>query len=254
MSNLAYIEELGIGINPDNNDTEVESNDTIEEESKEDFVQDAEDDTSEDTKGDTEPNSELLESLKKQIEGMEKRLADKDDYINQLREASKQKEAEKQQEVDTDSIDEEESFWDDPEKIIKAQKEEIRQQKEQARIQQLQIAEIHYANTVDDYWKTVNPDALKEAVSSDSEFAKEFNNSKEPYKTAYEYLKQNSQKKADMKKAEEERIIREYLEKNGITEKQKKDAPPNINGGGKSSGSVKEAPTDGFAAVFGSKY
>ena len=248
MSNLAYIDELGISEDLADNDTEVEANES-QEESQEDFVQEPEVSTSDDTKEATEPNSELLQSLQKQIEGMEKRLADKDDYINQLREASKQKEAEQQ--GGTEEVAEED-FWDNPEGKIKKLEELLNKQAEQSRIQQLQIQETVYANTVENYWKTVNPDALKEAVATDADFAEEFNKSSEPYKTAYEYLKNRANAKEKETMSLREQIKQELLKEMGV--KEKREVPPNINGGGKSSSSKPIQPDDGFASVFGSEY
>lgn len=246
MSNLAYIDELGISEDQAINDTEVEANDT--EEIQEDLNSDSEDSSSDkDTKSDTEADSDLLRSLQKQIEGMEKRIADKDAYINELREASKQKEAEKQQ-VDTNE-DEEDDFWDNPE-------EKYKSLKEQMRIQQMQIQETIYANTVENYWKTVNPEALRSAVATDPEFADKFNKSREPYRVAYEYL---IEKTKSTSKAQEDAInaaVEARLKEMGVKPKEKKEVPPTINSsGGKSQTSSKaDAPDDGFAAVFGSRY
>lgn len=245
MSSLAYIDELGISEDQADNDTEVEVNDTTEQ-PEEGFVQDSEVDSEQDTKADTEGNGDLLKSLQKQIEGMEKRIADKDAYINELREASKQKEEESQQ-VDTNEA--EDDFWDNPEEKYKSLKEQIR-------IQQMQIQETVYANTVENYWKTVNPEALKSAVATDAEFADKFNKSSEPYKVAYEYL---TKKAETTSKANEDAInaaVEARLKEMGVTPKEKKEVPPSINtSGGKSQTSGKlDAPDDGFASVFGSTY
>lgn len=247
MSAFEYINEM---VNGDDQVSETEAEEITPVESEEDLSLDSEV-NSEETDKATEPESELILSLKKQIEGMEKRLNDKDSYINELREASKQREAESQK-VDTEQ-DEVESFWDDPEAIIKAQKAEIQKQNDQMRMQSLQIAEIHYANMVENYWSTVNPDALKEAVSTDPEFAKTFNNSPEPYKVAYEYLKDATSKKQAKEASIEAEYERKFKEKYGIKE-QKRDVPPNINVGSKSQSSTKSAPEDGFASVFGGNY
>ena len=85
----------------------------------------------------------------------------------------------------------------------------------------------------------------------DTEFAQEFNKSAEPYKTAYEYLKQKSQTKVTADEAYKDKIIKTYLEENGIAPKEKKDVPPNLNGGGKSNSSPSKVASDGFASVFG---
>lgn len=245
MSNLAYIDELGVGT-PEVDDTEVETNEPEEQSEVETDLSLEQEDTpaTEEAERNTEPNSELLKSLQKQIEGMEKRIADKDAYINELREASKQKEAEKEQRVDTKEDDDD--FWDNPEEKFKSLKEQLK-------IQQLQIQETVYANTVENYWKTVNPDALKEAVATDADFAKEFNASSEPYKTAYEYLTEKAKSKETEKLSLREQIKKELLEEMGLN-KSKKEAPPSINNGGKSSSTKPNVSDDGFASVYGSEY
>ena len=252
MGNLTYIEELGIGVSQEGSITETNSNNT--EEPQEGLSLGSEEKTSDNKVADTESNDNiksLVESLKSQINGMEKRIADKDAYINELREASKQKEVNQGQEDDTNSNDYD--FWSNPEKTISNLKKELEEQKRVTRIQQLQTMEIHYANTVKDYWATVNQDSLKEAVLSDENFAKEFNNSKEPYKVAYEYLKNKAENKTKESNSLREQIRKEILAELNIKDN-KVDIPPNINNGGKSSSSVKTAPQDGFVAVFGSNY
>ena len=252
-NNLAYIDELGIGQDLPDSDTDAVENETTEE-SEEDLSLDSEEKPSENTESDTEQNSELLQSLKSQIEGMEKRIADKDDYIAQLREASKQKEADNQQgDTEVSETEDDDDFWANPELTIKQLKAELKEQREAGRIQQMQIQETIYANTVDDYWKTVNPKALQEAVATDEEFMTEFNSSAEPYKTAYEYLKNKADTKAQSELSLREQIKKELQEEMGLT-KEKKEVPPNINTGGKSGGTQKKASEDGFAAVFGTQY
>jgi hypothetical protein len=243
MGNLDYIQELGIG---ESQEVETEATEKIntEEEQSEvtDFVQEQEDTPTENTGVETEQPSEM-EALRKQIDGMEKRIADKDKFIEELREASKQKEAEEQQ-FDT-SVDEED-FWDNPEATVKKLQDTIK-------IQQLQIQETIYANTVDDYWKTVNPEALKEAVATDTEFTKKFNSSNQPYKVAYEYLKGKADSKTKAETTLREQIKAELMAEMGI-KKEKKEVPPSINGGSKSSTTKNDAPADGFSSMFGDGY
>ena len=252
-NNLAYIEELGIGIDTDTDGVKEEALDA-------EFVQEQDDsptgldsevnDSEEPEEGNTEPNSEYLESLKKQIEGMEKRIADKDAYINELREASKQKEAEKdQQKGDTD---EDGDFWENPELTIKQLKEALKEQKQASQLQQLQIQETVYANTVENYWKTVNPEALKNAVATDPEFAEKFNKSTQPYRIAYEYLTAKSAEKTKSEQSLRDKIKQELMAEMGI--KKSKEAPPTIGSGTSSNMSKKEVPSDGFASVFGSEF
>ncbi|MGA1048269.1 MAG: hypothetical protein ACO3UU_09675, partial [Minisyncoccia bacterium] len=156
---LSFIEELGIGINPNESDTDASSEESTEEEteSSKDLSLEPEDKT------DTEQFA-IVESLKKQIEGMEKRINDKDKYIEELRNKSKAEE-EVKSEVDEEDVD----FWDNPEGMVNKLKQQKIEQDRKLHIQSLQIAEIHYANTVENYWKTVNQDALKEAVATDAE-------------------------------------------------------------------------------------
>lgn len=241
--NLDYIQELGIGLE-DATQTDAETNNTTNE-SEEDLSLDSEEptptdgDSKDNIDEDTEPK--IDEGMQKQIDMLEKRIKDKDDYINTLREQSKGKEAE----ADTEVGDTTEDFWDDPEAKFK-------QLQDTMRLQQLQIQETVYANTVDDYWKTVNPEALQEAVATDPEFGKEFNGSSEPYKTAYEYLnKKATQKKTDADSLKES-IRQELIKEMGLEKKSpKKEVIPNMNNLGGSSGSKSEVPDDGFSAVFG---
>lgn len=244
MGALDYIEELGIG---ESQAVETEATEEVnaEEQSEDtDFVQEQEDTPTEEAKSDTEQNSEI-DALRKQIEGMEKRIADKDEFIQELRNKSKEPE---QQEVDT--TEDEEGFWDNPEGKIAKLEEMLQKQEQTMRVQQLQIQEGYYAQTVENYWETVNQDALKEAVATDTEFAEAFNKSNEPYKTAYEYLKNKTKAKADKELSLREQIRKELLEEMGV--KGSKEVPPaiNRNGGTSASGKTKD-PEDGFAAVFG---
>lgn len=229
-----YIKELGI------DSTEATQSDAKVNNS-EDFVQDSTTEESEvNTDGNTEPN--ISEGLQKQIEGLEKRISDKDEYINLLREQSK---AQEEAEV-TDDVNTQTDFWDDPEKIVNDMKETIR-------VQQMQIAETQYANTVDGYWKTVNQDALKSAVATDTGFANEFNSSSEPFKVAYEYLVKKTEKQktdTDTLRAE---IKAELLKEMGVKQPKEK-VVPNMGNMGGSNGSKSDAPDDGFASVFNSRY
>ena len=228
-----YIKELGI-------DSTTATPSDAEVNNTEDFVQDSTTEESiEDTKTDTEPN--ISEELKKQIDGLEKRISDKDEYINLLREQSKAQEAETSTVEDDTSTD----FWDDPEKIVQDMKETMR-------IQQMQIQETVYANTVEDYWKTVNPEALKSAVATDTEFANTFNSSNEPFKVAYEYLSKQTQAKKAETETLRESIKAELLKEMGM-DKPKKEAIPNMGSmGGNTDTKKSNAPDDGFAAVFNS--
>jgi hypothetical protein len=235
--NLSYIDELGIGEPAETTETQEDPNETSGD--AQNFVQESEEQPSENNaQEDTEHNE--YGDLQKQIEGLEKRLADKDDYINELRELSKAKEAEGQKDG-VEEVDDEDAFWENP-------VERYKELQNQLKIQQMQIQETVYANTVEDYWKTVNPDALKEAVATDTKFAQEFNGSKEPYKTAYEYLSAKKTQKVQSETALREQIRKELLAEMG-KDKPKKETVPSIQTG--SSGTKNTAPEDGFSAVFG---
>ena len=229
-----YIKEMGIDSTKATPETEAEVNNT------EDFVQDSNTEESKvDTDGNTEPN--ISDGLQKQIDGLEKRIADKDDYINTLREQSKAQEAEVNSDVDTETDD----FWDDPEAKFNDMRETMR-------IQQMQIGETQYANTVENYWKTVNQEALKTAVATDADFADTFNSSNEPFRVAYEYLSKKTEAETASKQSLRDEIKAELLKEMGI-DKPKKEAIPNMGDmGGKSSDKRKSnASDDGFASVFG---
>ena len=98
----------------------------------------------------------------------------------------------------------------------------------------------------------MNEKTLQEAVVADEKFREEFNSSKQPFKIAYEYLKNKSKTVEDSYEAEVERRVQAKLKEAGV--KEKKEIPPNINNGGKSGESKSKADSDGFAAVFGSTY
>ena len=234
-NNLDFISELGIGLE-DATPTDAESNNTNE--SNIDLDQDS---NTEESKTKANQNTEADESgLRKQIEGLEKRIADKDEYINLLREQSKAKEESSNIEEDNTQTD----FWDDPEKIVKEMQQNMK-------LQQLQLQEIGYANTVENYWKTVNPEALQQAVATDAEFAKKFNSSSEPYRDAYEYLSKKAEKVKSDEVSLREQIKAELMKEMGL-DKPKKTGVPNMGSMGGSSGSSKsEAPSDGFSSVFG---
>ena len=117
------------------------------------------------------------------------------------------------------------------------------------RIQQLQIQEGYYAQTVDGYFKTVNTESVKEAVSKDKEFAKEFNSSREPYRVAYEYLKKQTEAKTSEQAKLREEIRQELLKEMNV--KGKKEIPPNIGSGSTSSPNTSDG-ISGFAEFFGS--
>ena len=231
--------ELGMTTEPEATDTDGSLNDDDKsDESQENLSVSNEADDKTGDKG-TEPNPEMA-SLQSQIEGLEKRMKDKDDYINKLKDGGDDKD-DKKSDDDTEDEDEE-TFWDKPEETIKGLQEQIQ-------MQQIQLQESIYANGVENYFETVNGDTLKEAVSSDAEFAKEFQNSKEPYKVAYEYLtNKKTEAKTDLE-AERAKMKEEILAE---IKADSIKAPATISGlGGSNQDGNIDVPEDGFAAVFG---
>jgi len=265
MGNLDYIEQLGMG-EPKADETtdltsETNTTEATDSVTPQDMLTDSEERTSEpqtDTANDSiDENTvspELLD-LKKQIEGMEKRIADKDAYIDELREMSKLREESKQKDTldntDTDNEVVEEDFWDDPIAYVNKMKAEFDQK---THVQQMQINETIYANTVEDYWGTVNQDNLLKAIKSDDSFAEKFNSSKEPYKLAYEYLTEKKTAKAQSESELREQIRKEVMAEIGKTSTGKKQTVPSTtNMGGNSGDGKRNDAEDGFMAVFGQK-
>lgn len=240
--NLSFIDELGMG-----EPTEAtETSETTQEENSpnEDFVQEPTEQTvatEKEVQEDTEPDE--LGEIRKQMEVMQKRIDDKDKYIQELREKSMQQEEAGSDEEE--GVDEEDDFWEDPVGKYKSLQQQMQ-------IQQMQIQETIYANTVDNYWKTVNQDALKEAVATDTEFAQKFNTSNEPYKVAYEYLVAKQENKSKSENQLREQIRKELLAEMKTTNKE---TVPNVaRMSGKSDGSAsKNLEEDGFMAIYGRK-
>lgn len=246
MADLEYIDMIGVDTDTEEDNTEVESN-SEEEQSEEDFVQDSEyaDSEKEEDSKDTDPSE--MDEIKKQIEVLEKRNKDKDDFINELREQVKAKES---MEKEADTQEEELDYWDDPEAYNKKILDKLEAQEQKIRVQDVQIKEAYYAQTVEGYFNIVNQDTLREAVGTDPEFAEEFNKSSEPYKTAYEYLVNKTKTKEDSYNAEVERRVQERLKKAGIREPKK--VPPNINNTGSSNSNVStDEGVSGFEEFFG---
>lgn len=232
MGNLDFIEQLGMGM-PSTESTESSVEDTTSNPETDLSIEPEQKVQEENTE-----SPEFLE-LKKQIEGMEKRIKDKDDYIQKLREESQAKEQSKEENIG----EEEDDFWNDPVGKYKSMQQQLQ-------LQQLQIAETIYANTVEGYWKTVNQDALREAVATDIEFAKTFNSSKEPYKTAYEYLTAKKESKYKSEQALRDEIRRELMAEMGA--KTTKETVPNVASmPSKSNTNSRNNDEDGFMAVFG---
>jgi hypothetical protein len=258
-NNLSYIEQLGMGEPKAEETTELEA-ETTTEAKPQDMLTDFEEQTSKpqtetevkESKEENTVSPELLE-LKKQIDGMEKRIADKDAYIDELREASKLRETSTQKDTldnsDTDGSGADDDFWDDPVAYVNKMKEEFARTNH---VQQMQINETIYANTVEDYWGTVNQENLLKAIKSDEGFADKFNTSKEPYKLAYEYLTEKKSVKAKTEAELREQIKREVMAELGKAPSKKKEVVPSTSNMGGNSGDTKRNDAeDGFMAVFG---
>lgn len=229
-----YIKELGI-----DSTVATQSDDT--ETNTEDFVQDS---TTEESEGDVAVNTDTLASdgLQKQIDGLEKRLADKDEYINLQREQLKTKdEPSKEVEVDTST-----DFWDNPEKIV----QDIQAQQTQTR---REMQEMVVANRHSDYLDLVTIKTVEVALAADKDFADEFNKSSNVFETAYKYLSEkNTADKAKTTSLRDE-VKAELLKEMGL-DKPKKVGVPNMGKlGGNSTTDKSNASDDGFAAVFGNR-
>lgn len=259
MGNLDYIEQLGMGEPKADETTELGSetntndwnNQNLNSESE---VQPSENNGTNNNSKENTVSPEMLE-LKKQIDGMEKRIADKDAYIEELREASKLREQSKAQDnlanTDTDSTSVEDEFWEDPIAYVSKMKEEFARQ---SHIQQMQINETIYANTVEDYWNTVNQENLLKAIKNDDDFAEKFNTSREPYRLAYEYLTEKKKAVSQSEAELREQIRREIMEEIGKSPNQRKETVPSTtNLGGKSGDQKRNDAEDGFMAVFGQR-
>jgi len=239
--NLSFIDELGMG-EPTSENTESPEQEIVPDvtEETQDVSLDSEPQGLDvDVQEDTVPTG--LDELKTQIEGLEKRVKDKDEYIDRLREESKQQEVEVTQE---ESVSEDDEFWEDPVEKYKELKREMH-------LQKLQTNEIVYASSVDKYWDTVNPDALRKAVATDTDFANTFNKSNEPYKVAYQYLSSKNVEKTASDKSLRETIRKELMAEMGVNKPKKETVPSTVNIG--SSNGKKQAISDGFASVFNTK-
>lgn len=237
------MEDLGM------NDTDTIQEDLNLSDSTEEPTNDGEADITVETeteKSDTEDSSEILSKLK-ELENFkevtEKRLTDKDKYINELRE---QLNGTKKEEVEES---EGEDFWDNPEGYIKKIMDTNSNLEEQLRISNLRIDEQAYARDKPEYYDIVNQKVLTEEFAKDSDFAERFMSSDKPYEVAYQHMTKAKETKKSSENALREQIKKELLKEMGVKEQKK--APVNINSMGSSSGSTNQAPVDGFASVFG---
>lgn len=199
-------------------------------------------DTETEEKETTSFEKELLE-IKKQLEVNNKRLSDKDRFIEELKgELRDLREGKSQEKVESNG-DSESSFWDDPEGTIKRLSEELR-------VANIRIDESTFASNKPDYWDIVTADNLKEAFTKDAEFLDEFTSSKRPYEVAYNYLvSKQTESKSSFDKLVEERVNAK-LKEMGISEKAKKETIPNIGNSGSSSSSNTKLEDNDYMSVF----
>ena len=238
--------DLGIG-SDESTPTEEESNNTNDNES---IANDSDTSTltddnadksnTETVEADTETLEEKITKIQADLEKANKRISDKDRYINELKQG-------KQEDKKDNVLEAEEStFWDDPEGNFKKMNEQLR-------IANLRIDEQAYASDKSDYWKVVNGESIQEAFKEDGTFMEEFQRSNKPYELAYEYLKSKTETKVQTetrtREQMKEELRKELLKEMGV--KDNREAPPSINSLGSNSSSKKPIVEDGFAAVFG---
>ena len=197
-------------------------------------------------KADTEPSEDEITALKAELEKANKRISDKDKYINELRQAKPEK-AEKM--VGDDAVASEDDFWEDPEANYKALLNQLQ-------MANLRIDENAYAMKNADYFDVVNAESIQDAFQTNPEFMEEFNNSPRPYETAYTFLKANLETKQLNDKQQKEQLESEIRDKVlselGIDkDTPKKQIPPNMRSLGSASTNKKGASEDGFTSVFG---
>ena len=120
--------------------------------------------------GNTETLEEKINKIQAELEKANKRISDKDRYINELKQG---KQEEKEKEV-LEVEQEETTFWDDPEGNFKKIAEQLR-------IANLRIDEQAYASDKPDYWKVVNGESIQEAFKDDVSFMNDFQRSNKPY-------------------------------------------------------------------------
>lgn len=231
-------EDLNLSDSEENTDESTQSDDNASEANEEENTSD--DDT------ETSKVLERLSELEKQQEIANKRLTDKDKYINEL----KQQLDNMNKSTEDDTEETTEDFWDNPEgKFAEVQ--------QQLRVANLRIDEQAYASNKPDYYELVNANKLKEEFALNNDFMVEFNQSDRPYETAYNYLKTKQEQTTTTKEQEkialEAEIEKKVMAKYGL-DKKAKETPPSINNMGGKSSNKKELPEDGFSSVFGTGF
>lgn len=245
---------LGIGVEDTTTDESSDENLTL---SSEEATQDMDaepTDTLEETdtpEGDTETADDIdyaseVEKLKAELDKANKRISDKDKYINELRNPKQEGNEEAKEELPQEP---EEDFWDNPEGIVTNLKNEVLNLRNE-------LAEQRYAATKSDYWEHVKSEEIKDALNNDATFADGLKDVANPYEYAYNYFKSKHESKAQAETATREELKKqlraELMEEMKMGNK--KETPPSMRNVGKSTGSSNTSNEDGFAAVFGSQY
>ncbi len=249
---VSLMEDLGIGSddstpameddskNPeDTNDVNDSDAPTPDEDGKAEEAEET--DTAE---ADTEPSEDNITALKAELEKANKRISDKDKYINELRQAT----PEKVEKGDGETASEDD-FWEDPEGNYKTLLSQLH-------MANLRIDENAYAMKNADYFDVVNAESIQDAFQTNPEFMEEFNTSARPYETAYTFLKANLETKElndkQQKDQLESQIRDKVLAELGIDkDTPKKQIPPNMRSLGSASTGKKGGSDDGFTSVFG---
>ena len=251
----SLMEDLGIGSDESTPEMEEESNNPESNESndadaptpEEDGKAPEEAEETDTAEADTDTSEDELTALKAELDKANKRISDKDKYINELRQGKTEKTETEKTVGDDKTVDED--FWDDPEGKFKDLLGQLH-------MANLRIDENAYAMKHSDYFEIVNAESIQEAFSTNPEFQEEFQTSSKPYETAYTFLKANLETKQLNDKQQKEQLESEIRDKVlselGIDkDTPKKKVPPNMQSLGSSSSTEKGASEDGFTSVFG---
>ena len=178
-----------------------------------------------------------LDELVLELEKAQKRISDKDKYINELRNSNKNESSREENNDD---------FWSNPEGTVDTLKKELTNIRNE-------LAETRYANTKPDYWDYVNSNDVQEALTTDTEFSSKLQEASNPYEFAYNYFKA---KKESIKATESASIeaLKAKLREELLEEMKagtKKETVPSIKNIGNSNSRFNDNIDDGFSAVFG---
>lgn len=236
--------DLGIGTDESTqstNDTSKEENLSVNSDTPTD---DGEKSETSDTGNTENSNTEVkddykakLDELVLELEKAQKRISDKDKYINELRNSNKNESSKEENNDD---------FWSNPEGTVDTLKKELTNIRNE-------LAETRYANTKQDYWDYVNSNDVQEALTTDAEFSSKLQEASNPYEFAYNYFKA---KKESIKATESASIeaLKAKLREELLEEMKagpKKETVPSIKNIGNSNSRFNDNIDDGFSAVFG---